>query len=438
MAEFKTAVSFCIIITILGCSPELPPVVDRQIGESIRKYVTPFEENRDFSGIIAVSHSGILLGEEAFGYLNFENIESASSTDTFHIASITKTFTAAAIQVLVIDGQLEIEDSLANYLPTFPNSDKITIRHLLAHQSGIPDYWSLADVGDFTSRNSTLDELVTWLGEKPLDFEPGSNSSYSNSGYLVLASVIEKLSGQDYYSFLAEHVYPTAELENTTAFEFDADSLGYQPAFEPIGVAEIREYDPSILIGAGSLKSNSQDLISWCNRFNADYLDPETPEFVYGWGARENGGRRWAEQTGRNPGYSAHIRAYPNEQLCIVVLSNIESQAVEQIGSGVAEIAFGQSPTPPELRKPFEISAELLEDYPGNYEIEPGVNVTIRLTSQGLELRGQNGEFLPFEAIDNDYFFYRQLYIEIGVERDNSGQVTGLLWGGTYSMPRVD
>ena len=119
-------------------------------------------------------------------------------------------------------------------------------------------------------------------------------------------------------------------------------------------------------------------------------------------------------------------------------MSNIESQAVEQIGSGVAEIAFGQSPTPPEPRKPFEISAELLDDYPGKYEIEPGVNVTIRLTSQGLELRGQIGEFLPFEAIDNDYFFYRQLYIEIGVERDNSGQVTGLLWGGTYSMPKVD
>ena len=312
MAEFKTAILFCIIITILGCSPELPPVVDRQIGESIRKYVTPFEENRDFSGIIAVSHSGILLGEEAFGYLNFENIESASPTDTFHIASITKTFTAAAIQVLVIDGQLEIEDSLANYLPTFPNSDKITIRHLLAHQSGIPDYWSLADVGEFTSRNSTLDELVTWLGEKPLDFEPGSNSSYSNSGYLVLASVIEKLSGQDYYSFLAEHVYPTAELENTSAFEFDADSLGYQPAFEPIGVAEIREYDPSILIGAGSLKSNSQDLISWCNRFNADYLDPETPEFVYGWGARENGGGAGQNKLVAIPGI---LRTYEHTQM---------------------------------------------------------------------------------------------------------------------------
>lgn len=427
-----------VLSVLLGCRPGGPPVAEVPLDDGLRQLAEAFFANRDFSGVVAVSRDGELIGEAAVGFADAEKARAPDLHTSFHVASISKTFTAAAIRALLSQDRLALNDPIARFLPDFPKASAITIRHLLDHQSGVPDYWSLAEVNEYASRRTSIDELVAWLGTKPLDFEPGSSNSYSNSGYALLAAVVEAASETDYHDYLIHYVFPAAGLEETSAFEQDADATGFVPSYAADRIGPSAPYDASILIGAGSIKSTAADLLSWCDAFIADFVDDTSPVFVHGWGVRKENGRRRAEQTGRNPGFSAHLRAYPDSRTCVVVLSNIESDSVTTLGAGASAIAFGEKTTAPAARPLISVPQSKLAALVGRFQISPGRTVETSLGANGLLLRGQNGPFLPLESIGQDKFFYRQLYTTVEAERDESGLVTALLWGGSYRLPRVE
>ena len=436
MLETVIRATFLMLLTAIS-GPCLANESPRELLSSIAAYVDRYHENGDFSGIVAVSVSGEVEVVHSTGFLRLGEPRKPTLDDSFHVASITKTFTAAAIRGLYEDGLLDLEDPLSRFVPEFPGAQEITIRHLLNHESGVPDFWAQSDVFDFASRPVSLSELVAWIGSKQREFPPGTRTSYSNSGYALLAAVIESVSGQEFHEYLSERISRPAGLTDTARYSLDADAEGYQPAFGPTGLVAPIAYDPSILAGSGSLKSSARDLLAWCEAFNSDFNDPDKAPFLYGWGARQNDLARWAEQTGRNPGFAAHIRAYPDSQTCVVLLSNIESQAVAAIGSGVADLAFGQNQTPPERRLVIDGSPAELADYVGSYRIGPATDLEIRLTDAGLELRSGSGPYLPMEPVGKDRFFYRQLYVEIHGRRDGTGAIDGLLWDGSYLLPRI-
>ncbi len=426
------------VVALASCRPPAARVVEYRLDEKLQELALAFLANGDFSGVIAVSHDGEVIGEAAVASTYVQGARALDTHTSFHVASISKTFTAAAIRSLVAQDRFSLDDPLADFLPDFPASESLTIRHLLNHQSGVPDYWSLPDVGEYTSRHTPIAELIAWLGTKPLDFAPGSDTSYSNSGYALLAAVVEAASGQKYHDYLAREIFPAANLKETSVYLNDADVVGYSPAYGSDRITPSAPYDPSILIGAGSLKSTASDLLLWCKVFIDNFLDAESDTFVYGWGTREENGRRHLEQTGRNPGFSAHLRAYPDSGTCVVVLSNIESDSVAVLGAGAAAIAFGEAVTPLAKRPVISVSEDKLAAFIGHFEISPGNIVEVSMGAGGLLLRGRNGPFLPLEAIGDDKFFYRQLYTMIAAERDDHGQVTALLWGGSWRMPRVE
>lgn len=428
---------FAFATLAVACSGQSDSNNERNLIENANDYISGYVENGDFSGIAVISRSGDILVNASFGYADIESRSEINFHTSFHIASLSKTFTSAAIMHLVEDGSVSLDESLATYIPNFPDADRITIRHLLRHESGIPDYWTASDIGDISQRLITTDELILWLGKRPLEFAPGSQSRYSNSGYAVLAAVIERVSGQPYHIYLAEHVYPPGALDQTREFRGHADAIGYQPSYEEAGIAPAPTYNPSFLLGAGSLESTPSDLIDWCNEFIRSHRDPDTKHLTYGWGLRKSGGRQWLEQSGRNPGYASHLRAYPDEELCIVVLSNIESESVNSIAEGLASLADGENVLAPVQRNIKPLLLNQMEDLVGQYQIEPGRIVEVRRTAAGLVLAGTSGPFLPLEAIGEDRFFYRQLYVEIEIDRDADENVIALLWGGSYPLPKT-
>ena len=419
------------------------PVMGKPIGTEDRlevagaALVDRYFGNGDFSGISIVSKSGQVLFEYSAGFLELGKDKMPTRDSSFHIASISKTFTAAAIRKLIDQGEVALDDRLIEFLPTFPGAGEITIRHLLNHESGLPDFWSQPDIGEVSRRSNSMQQLVDWIGDKPRDHVPGAKSVYSNSGYLVLAAVVEAVSGMSYYGFLDEQVMRPAGLAHTGRYATDADASGYQPSFGASRVSPPAAYDPSLLIGSGSLKSTAADLLAWCDKFNEDFNDAGTAPFLYGWGVRQSEDRRWVQQTGRNPGFAAHIRAYPDSETCIILLSNIESEAVAELGAGLAALAFGEELQPPALRAVARLPAEKLAGYVGYYDAGPGNRLEVRLVNDGLELRGGAGAFLPLEPIGGDRFFYRQLNVEVIGQRDASGAVSALLWDGKYPLPRI-
>ena len=437
----RLATAGLVLVWLSACGAPSP---DSGTGDTVhpdirlQQLADAFAANGDFSGVVAVARNGALLGHAAVGLEEAGDASLPVLDTSFHVASVSKTFTAAAIRVLIGDGLLALDDSVSDYLPDYPWGGRITIRHLLDHQSGIPDYWSLADVDAMMARAPSSRDLVSWLAAQPLAFEPGSQSTYSNSGYAILAAVIESVARQPYHAFLQERVYPSADLRNTSAYRHDADADGRVPDFAPRMSRPSPRYDPAILIGAGSLKSTANDLLRWCDAFLADYLDSATPAFVHGWGVRQENGRQRAQQTGRNPGFSAHIRAYPDARTCVVVLSNLESEAVVAIGAGAAAIAFGDPVSLPSPRRIVDMPEAALRAIVGRYEIAPGESLEVTYGPEGLLLRGTNGPFLPLEPVGDDRFFYRQLYTSLTAERDDSGRVEALLWGGNWRLERID
>src|SRR5262245_5519893 len=174
--------------TPTGKSPGLEAKVDT--------YVKPFLQIKGFSGAILIASKGQVLLRKGYGMANWELDAPNTPQTKFHIASISKTFTAAAIIILEERGQLNLSDPLSKYIPDYPDGNKITIHHLLIHTSGIPNVNNFLDYNAKSKFPQTPASIVEMFKNKPLTMKPGDHYSYSNSNYNVLAFIIEKVSGK--------------------------------------------------------------------------------------------------------------------------------------------------------------------------------------------------------------------------------------------------
>lgn len=190
--------------------------------EELDAYLQAETAANRFSGAVLVAKNGQPLYQKAFG-LASKRYNAPNRIDTkFNIGSINKEFTATAIAQLQEKGKLNLDDPIAKYLPDYPKevAEKVTIRQLLRHESGMGHYWN--DRWDARKGNiRTVSELVDTFKDEPLLFEPGSRQQYSNAGYVVLGAIIERVSGQDYDDYVREHIFRPAGMNDTEAYEMD-------------------------------------------------------------------------------------------------------------------------------------------------------------------------------------------------------------------------
>lgn len=432
----RKAIAIVFMLAAGACSDK--PITRADMDAQLQAVLGGYAGNQDFSGLVAVTKGGELFAWRAEGYADYAQETPHGLYRPFQIASLSKIFTSAAIQRLQQADLLGLDEPVGRYLPEFTHGDKVTTRQLLAHQSGIADYWTIEGARDRAKQPINTSELLAFIGAQPLAFEPGTADAYSNSGYAVLAALIERVSGQPYHQFLEAEVLTPEGLAQTVQHTADLSTTGYVPSHAELGIQPAETFSPSFLLGAGSFQSTATDLLAWCHWFNEDFANPETPTFLYGWGAREVSGRRWAEQTGRLAGFAAHMRAYPDDDLCVLVLSNIESEAVTAIGQDVVDLYWGKAVKVPTRRATYLLSETQALEHAGLFQIAPGNQLEIRAEGARLWLRGQNGEYLPLEPTADDSFFFRQLNASIATSRNADGEVDGLLWGGSYFIPKVD
>lgn len=414
-----------------------------QTGARYDHQIQAYVHNGDFSGSVLVARDGRILFQKSYGMANQEWGVPNSEKTKFHIASVTKTFTAAAILQLERDGKLKLDDPLSKYIPDFLNGERITIEQMLTHSSGLPDFYSLPEYPQRKYQQVTLADLIAWVKTKPLDFLPGSKSSYSNTGYAFLAYIIEKASGKAYHQFLAEEILKPAGLKDTGDFRDDViisnRASGYQPGFGDHGLRNAPAYDKTILTGSGSLYSTTADLYQWCRVVEAGkFFNVHDMSRAFGWGARETKSKhKYIEQSGRDPGFSSHIALFPDDRLIVVVLGNLEDAAVNNIADDLASIALGQDAAMPDVRPKAASSVSHPEEFAGTYEVNPKFLLDIRTEDSRLYLRGTGGDYLPLEATGKDTFFYRQLYVKVGFRRDKSGRIEALLWNGDFPCKKL-
>ncbi|HEX7681902.1 MAG TPA: serine hydrolase domain-containing protein [Thermoanaerobaculia bacterium] len=335
---------FLSALLLLLNATSLPAAVsDSDLAKRVDAYLAPLAASHDFNGVVLIARGDKVLTEKSYGLADWELNVPITARSRFRIASITKTFTAAGITILAERGKLAYDDPLSKFIPEFPSAQKITIRELLGHSSGVADPKSLP------CSDATLDDLVKEIAVQPLAFEPGTKSRYSNGGYTLLARVIEVASGMAWQDFLAKEVFAPLALSETTVDRrgpiIPMRAHSYVPGPGAAGLLNAPCEGAWAAIGGGAVIASAGNLHRWARAVrNETLFKRKALEYPYGWGVRKYYGRNVIEQSGILSGTSSYLAAYLDDDLYIVVLANMQSGALTSVGKGLAAIALGVEP----------------------------------------------------------------------------------------------
>jgi D-alanyl-D-alanine carboxypeptidase len=315
---------------------------------------------------IAIVQRGTLVYAKAYGHARLRPSVAAAQDTRYAIDSLTKEFTAAAILQLAERGKLSLDDPIAKWLPNLGQAAQVTLRQILTHTSGIRDYWPEDFVTpEMTTPTTSARVIQEWV-KRPLDFEPGTEWQYSNTGYLLAADVVERTSGENFFEFLRHNLFTplgmtqAADLATTAGAR---DSAGYtRHGLGPIRPAS--KEGAGWLFGAANLAMRPNDLALWdislMDRsllqpasYDAEFApvvlkDGSTIPYGIGLDIEHVRGRLRIGHSGSGSGFRADNRVWPEERAAIVILTNTDWAAPETLSNRIAFLVL--TPAPAEAR----------------------------------------------------------------------------------------
>jgi len=363
---------------------------------------------RGFNGNVLVAKSGKVLYQRSFGYSNFDTKAPLDENSLFELASVSKQFTAVGILLLKDEGRLSLSDTLRKFFPELPYSH-VTIRHLLTHTSGLPDYMG-AMIRKWDHKKIAFNtDVIQFLATEriPADFRPGEKCVYSNTGYQMLASIIEKVSGEPYEVYMMEHVFKPAGLQRTRIYNTRRSgetipnyAYGYtyvdslRPGVLPDSVKALDfVFYLDGIVGDGTVNSTTGDLLLWDRAlkehkllnaatqkqmFTPQHLFDSTIKNYYGYGeflgTNEIG--PYITHSGGWPGYHTVLTRYTNQDLTLIVLSNYQSDA-EGVAGGLAYIITGRTVVLPYVHLAIQLDSTALDRFVGKYNVPYAGEISI-------------------------------------------------------------
>jgi CubicO group peptidase (beta-lactamase class C family) len=394
---------------------------------------------KQFMGTVLVAQDGKVLLDKGYGSANLEWDIPNTPTTKFRLGSLTKQFTAASILLLEQRGKLKVEDPVKKYMPDAPAAwDKITIFHVLTHTSGIPSFTGFPDYESHEAQAMTPEKLVEWFRDKPLEFEPGTKWNYSNSGYVLLGYLIEKISGQSYSDFVQQNIFTPLGMKDSG---YDSNSAiiahraaGYAPGKSgPVNAGFVHM---SIPFSAGALYSTTEDLLRWeQGLFGGKLLKPEslakmtTPfkqDYAFGLIVSANNGHKMIAHDGGIEGFNTALAYYPDDKLVVAVLANLNGPA-GQIAGNLAKVALGEKVVLPTERKEITVSPEILKQYVGTYELTPTFSIVMTLENGQLMTQATNQQKLPLFAESETMFFLKVVDAQVEFVKNEKGEVTHIV-----------
>lgn len=287
---------------------------------------------------VLVLHDGQAVFRRGYGLAVVEDGTAVTAASNFRLASVSKQFTAAAVLLLVEEGRLGLDQPVRRWLPELPPAaSSVTLRHLLSHTSGLPDYEDLMDPAD-SRQVHDADVLALLAREDRLDFTPGTAYHYSNSGYALLALIVGRASGQDFATFLQQRIFGPLHMTHTVAHQDGVDTVtarAYGYSWLDGRWQRTDQSTTSAVLGDGGIYSSLDDLARWDAALYDDRLlsaasrramfspatattEPDVPHYGFGW--RLNGRMQW--HSGESIGFRNVILRYPDRHLTVIVLSN--------------------------------------------------------------------------------------------------------------------
>lgn len=313
-------------------------------------------QSRNFNGSILVGKKGQILLAKGYGIANFEHDIPNKSTTKYRVGSISKQFTSTSILLLEERGLLQVDDAISKYIPDFPNGDAITFHHLLTHSSGIPNFIRFPDFADIKGNYSSLVSTIDRFKHKPLEFSPGTTFNYCNSGYILLAHIIELTTGDSYEHFLYNHIFSPLSMHNTGLDDYKTilkdRASGYEMTDNQMKNSEFIHM--SIPKGAGSIYSTVEDLYLWdrslgTNKIlNTSSLEKLFTSYIdnygYGWYIDQlsikNKLRKRIHHSGGIFGFQNQLHRYADDDIVIIISSNIGTSDIYPLSVELASYLF--------------------------------------------------------------------------------------------------
>jgi len=408
--------------------------------------VASFDRNGP-GGVLLVAKHGTVIYQNAIGKANVELDVPLSPANVFRVGSLTKQFTAVAILQLMEKGRLELNDDITKFIPDYPtHGNHVSIANLLSHTSGIKDYTDIKGLSpDIRRRKSTVTEIISLFKDEPMDFTPGAEFRYSNSNYILLGYIIEKLSGKSYEQYIKEHIFTPLDMSHAY---YDSPEktipnrlTGYVQR-QGDTVVNADYFDPSNAYAAGALVMTAEDLFKWhMGLYRYTILKKENLEkaftpfklnngqltkYGFGWELDSLSGSPAIQHSGSINGFSAYEIYLPKEDVFVVCLSNRMNIST----GGPAAIAASIAADKPNVKE-IQLSKAQMTAYIGFYKFkldQPTKNqVFIKNGKLYLQQVGaphpwemhftKSTEFYMYEVFPNNHVF----------AFDNAGKVTGFV-----------
>jgi D-alanyl-D-alanine carboxypeptidase len=430
--------------------------IDSLADDFVRGFPSP-------SVAVAVVRGSDTLVMKGFGFADIESKRPATPNTIYRIGSLTKQFTSAGIMRLVERGKLSLDDDLSKYVPNFPlQGHHVTIRHLLTHTSGIHNYTAMPGWQPTWGSDLTTDSIVGFVKKEKFDFEPGDKYNYSNTGYVLLGMVIEKVSGKTYAKFVEDELFKPLKLTHTSY----CPSRTTDPAFASGYARKDSTFVAAPYLSlthphaAGALCSSVSDFVRWQRALTGGQVvspasftlmttpaklnDGKTSNYGFGLSTGMMGTHRSITHSGGIHGFTTFASYFPDDSLNIVVFDNSGEVNPGPFAANIARVLFGM-PTVARPRPPAAqpLPADRRDKFVGTYAIGvPGRDslvFDIRVQGEGLiaDVKGQG--ITPLIYIGNDTFGAAAdptIRLSFVVEGDRATKLRLVQGGQTMEGPR--
>lgn len=425
------------------------------------------EWNRpDFPGAaLAITRDGETIYQQGYGMANLEYDIPITPTSIFDIASVSKQFAAFAIATLSHQGKLSIDDDIQTHLPDLPDfGNTITIRHLLHHTSGLRDWvQSLSIAGDLMDDVISFKHILKMVRhQKALNFEPGAEYLYSNTGYNLLAEIVERVTGDSFREWTDTHIFTPLGMTHSH-FHDDYEMILKNRAYSYQAVENggfKHAVNNTTALGSSSLYSTVEDLAKWILNLEtariggrtviAEMHQPgvlnncEQISYAFGLNIGEYRGLKTVGHGGSWRGFRSHLIHFPDQKFGVVILCNLDTFNPLRLAEQVADIYLADVLAPVETSesdkmeesaedtKSEPLPPEQLVEFEGDYYTEElDTTYTIRVRGNGLVAQHRRHDDILLTYADDHFVGDVWFFPEVRFTRDDAGRVTGFrLTGG--------